>query len=98
MLLGGAALTRRYVERDLRELYEGRLFYGRDAFEGLSTLEALMGMKRSGEWDEDFGRVPTGRVLPERSGQARRPSSCHAAPPTSPPTTRSSRRRSSAAG
>ncbi len=70
VLLGGAALTRRYVERDLRELYQGRLFYGRDAFEGLSTLEALMGMKRSGEWDEDFGRVPTGRVLPERSGQA----------------------------
>jgi 5-methyltetrahydrofolate--homocysteine methyltransferase len=70
VLLGGAALTRRYVERDLRELYEGRLFYGRDAFEGLSTLDALMGMKRSGEWDPDFGRVPTGRELPERSADA----------------------------
>ena len=68
VLLGGAALTRRYVERDLRELYEGRLFYGRDAFEGLSTLDSLMGMKRTGEWDPDFGRVPTGRVLPERTG------------------------------
>ena len=67
VLLGGAALTRRYVERDLREIYEGRLFYGRDAFEGLSTLEALMGMKRTGEWDPDFGRVPTGRELPARS-------------------------------
>src|SRR4051794_1508579 len=67
VLLGGAALTRRYVERDLREVYEGRLFYGRDAFEGLSTLDTLMAMKRSGEWDPDFGRVPTGRVLPERS-------------------------------
>ena len=66
VLLGGAALTRRYVERDLREVYEGRLFYGRDAFEGLSTLDTLMAMKRSGEWDPDFGRVPTGRVLPER--------------------------------
>ena len=70
VLLGGAALTRRYVERDLREIYEGRLFYGRDAFEGLSTLDALMTMKRTGEWDPDFGRVPTGRVLPERSGDA----------------------------
>ncbi len=67
VLLGGAALTRRYVERDLREIYEGRLFYGRDAFEGLTTLEALMGMKRTGEWDPEFGRVPTGRVLPERT-------------------------------
>ena len=73
VLLGGAALTRRYVERDLREVYEGRLFYGRDAFEGLSTLDALMGMKRSGEWDPDFGRVPTGRELPERSARRRRP-------------------------
>ena len=64
VLLGGAALTRRYVERDLREVYEGRLFYGRDAFEGLSTLDSLMTMKRSGEWDPDFGTVPTGRELP----------------------------------
>ena len=58
VLLGGAALTRRYVERDLREIYEGRLFYGRDAFEGLSHARPLMGMKRSGEWDPEFGRVP----------------------------------------
>jgi 5-methyltetrahydrofolate--homocysteine methyltransferase len=70
VVLGGAALTRRYVERDLREVYEGRLFYGKDAFEGLSTLDALMTMKRSGEWDPDFGRVPAGRQLPERSGSA----------------------------
>jgi 5-methyltetrahydrofolate--homocysteine methyltransferase len=68
VLLGGAALTRRYVERDLREIYQGRLFYGRDAFEGLSTLENLMQMKRSGDWDPEFGTVPTGRVLPERVG------------------------------
>ena len=67
VLLGGAALTRRYVERDLRQIYEGRLFYGKDAFEGLSTLDRLMGMKRSGDWDPEFGTVPTGRELPERS-------------------------------
>jgi 5-methyltetrahydrofolate--homocysteine methyltransferase len=66
VLLGGAALTRRYVERDLREVYEGRVFYGKDAFEGLATLDSLMEMKRSGEWDPDFGRIPTGRQLPER--------------------------------
>ena len=34
VLLGGAALTRSYVERDLRQVYKGRLFYGKDAFEG----------------------------------------------------------------
>ena len=66
VLLGGAALTRSYVERDLREVYEGRLFYGRDAFEGLRTMERLMELKRTGDEDPDFGRAPTGRVLPER--------------------------------
>jgi len=68
VLLGGAALTRTYVEKDLREVYNGRVFYGRDAFEGLSTLDKLMEMKRSGSDDPDFGRVPSGRVLPARSG------------------------------
>ncbi len=68
VLLGGAALTRTYVEKDLREVYDGRVFYGRDAFEGLSTLDKLMEMKRSGSDDPDFGRVPSGRVLPARSG------------------------------
>ena len=41
VLLGGAALTRTYVERDLREVYDGRLFYGKDAFEGLRVLDQL---------------------------------------------------------
>ena len=64
VLLGGAALTRRYVERDLREVYEGRVFYGKDAFEGLRTMDRLMEIKRSGIDDPSFGRVPLGRVLP----------------------------------
>ena len=68
VLLGGAALTRSYVERDLRGIYQGRVFYGRDAFEGLRTMEKLMDLKRSGVEDTDFGRVPTGRVLPARRG------------------------------
>jgi 5-methyltetrahydrofolate--homocysteine methyltransferase len=67
VLLGGAALTRSYVERDLREVYDGRVFYGRDAFEGLHTMDRLMDMKRSNTDDPEFGRTPTGRVLPDRS-------------------------------
>ena len=66
VILGGAALTRSYVERDLREVYQGRVFYGRDAFEGLHTLDKLMDMKHSGTDDPDFGRTPTGRSLAER--------------------------------
>ena len=67
VLLGGAALTRTYVEKDLREVYQGRVFYGRDAFEGLNTLDKLMDMKRKGVDDPEFGRTPSGRVLPERT-------------------------------
>ena len=73
VLLGGAALTRSYVERDLREVYEGRVFYGRDAFEGLHTLDKLMEMKRSGNDDPEFGRIPTGRSLAERRGPKETP-------------------------
>lgn len=42
VVLGGAALTRRYVEDDLKSLYNGRLFYARDAFAGLHTMDRLM--------------------------------------------------------
>lgn len=58
VLLGGAALTRTYVERDLREVYQGRLFYGRDAFEGLNVMDRLGEIRRSGE-DDDYGMVPS---------------------------------------
>ncbi len=68
VLLGGAALTRSYVERDLREIYKGRLLYGRDAFEGLHAMERLMAIK-AGADDPDYGRVPTGRILPPRRGE-----------------------------
>ena len=70
VLLGGAALTRTYVERDLREVYEGRLFYGKDAFEGLRTMERLVELKRTGEDDPAFGREAGGRSLPPRAERA----------------------------
>jgi 5-methyltetrahydrofolate--homocysteine methyltransferase len=69
VLLGGAALTRSYVERDLREVYKGRVFYGKDAFEGLRTMEVLVDGKKTGHLDPDFGRAPGGRVLPPRKSQ-----------------------------
>jgi 5-methyltetrahydrofolate--homocysteine methyltransferase len=73
VLLGGAALTRTYVERDLRAVYEGKVFYGKDAFEGLHTLDRLVAGKRSGEVDEGFGREPGGRDLPPRRSQRELP-------------------------
>ena len=71
VLLGGAALTRTYVERDLRSEYNGRVFYGKDAFEGLRTMDQLMDLKRSGrlEADESFGIELGGRDLPPRRSE-----------------------------
>ncbi|MFH9662027.1 methionine synthase [Streptomyces sp. NPDC017248] len=46
VILGGAALTRAYVEQDLHEVYDGEVRYARDAFEGLRLMDALIGVKR----------------------------------------------------
>jgi 5-methyltetrahydrofolate--homocysteine methyltransferase len=63
VLLGGAALTRSYVEQDLRKVYDGRVFYGKDAFEGLSVLDTLMNIKKTGIDDPDFGRKLGTRLI-----------------------------------
>ncbi|HLH45913.1 MAG TPA: dihydropteroate synthase, partial [Acidimicrobiales bacterium] len=70
VILGGAALTRTYVERDLRSEYDGRLFYGKDAFEGLRTMDRLMELKRGEADDPSFGREPGGRPGVPRRGEA----------------------------
>jgi 5-methyltetrahydrofolate--homocysteine methyltransferase len=49
VVLGGAALTRRYVEDDLKSLYRGQLFYARDAFAGLHTMDKLVGIEGNGK-------------------------------------------------
>jgi len=41
VILGGAALTRRYVEEDCRKVYQGTLYYGQDAFDDLHIMEAI---------------------------------------------------------
>ena len=46
VLLGGAALTRSYVEQDLAALFDGEVRYARDAFEGLRLMDACMAVKR----------------------------------------------------
>jgi 5-methyltetrahydrofolate--homocysteine methyltransferase len=46
VILGGAALTRPYVEQDLAEVYEGEVRYARDAFEGLRLMDAVVAVKR----------------------------------------------------
>lgn len=53
VVLGGAALNRRYVDDDLKPLYKGQLFYARDAFAGLHTMDKLV----SGNGDEVIAKA-----------------------------------------
>ena len=60
ILLGGAALTRGYVETDLRECFAGRVWYGQDAFEGLRIMNALAA-----------GEPPPHAIEPRRAASTR---------------------------
>lgn len=63
VLLGGAALTERYVCEDLARLYQGKVYYGRDAFSALKIME---GIKRASEpLSEPRGGCPSSASIPE---------------------------------
>src|SRR5690349_14011260 len=54
VILGGAALNRRYVDADLIPLYQGKLFYARDAFDGLHAMDELTSIADGGSRIADF--------------------------------------------
>lgn len=56
VMLGGAALTRPYVEDDLTEVYDGDVYYSKDAFEALTVLDGIMAGLR-GEHTEESAEV-----------------------------------------
>jgi 5-methyltetrahydrofolate--homocysteine methyltransferase len=62
VILGGAALTRAYVDDDLAAVYEGEVRYARDAFEGLRLMDAIVAAKKAGQPD-------LAAALPERRGR-----------------------------
>ena len=66
VLLGGAALTRAYVEQDLAALFDGQVRYARDAFEGLRLMDAMMAVKRG----EPGARLPELRTRKVRARPA----------------------------
>ena len=71
VLLGGAALTRSYVEEDLAEIYQGQVRYARDAFEGLRLMDAIAKAKASPD-------LTVEQALPElRKRRVRRQPTAH---------------------
>jgi 5-methyltetrahydrofolate--homocysteine methyltransferase len=71
VVLGGAALTRGYVEDDLRSLFSGEVHYARDAFEGLSLMDRLMAARRGEGPVVDPQREATLAVRRERRARQR---------------------------
>ncbi len=68
VILGGAALTPRFVHGDCRAAYKGQVVYGRDAFADLRFMDALMEAKAADAWDDHQGflnGVPEGVGLAE---------------------------------
>jgi 5-methyltetrahydrofolate--homocysteine methyltransferase len=61
VILGGAALNRKYVENDLIPLYNGKLFYARDAFDGLHAMDLLTqgGTETQRRGDEERAKTAT---------------------------------------
>lgn len=55
VILGGAALTPRFVNKDCRSVYQGQVIYGRDAFTDLRFMDALVEAKKSNNWDNKQG-------------------------------------------
>ncbi len=42
IILGGAALTKNFVEKELKPLYKGEVFYAEDAFEGMQIIDKVL--------------------------------------------------------
>jgi len=66
VILGGAALTRSYVEQDLRSIYEGRVFYAQDAFEGLHLMDEISSGTMPAVEEMLDDEVPVQRVMSHR--------------------------------
>ncbi len=55
VILGGAALTPRFVNKDCSEVYNGKVIYGRDAFTDLRFMDAFVAARNEGRWDNQQG-------------------------------------------
>ncbi|MGB3531973.1 MAG: methionine synthase [Microcoleaceae cyanobacterium] len=55
VILGGAALTPKFVHQDCQNTYKGQVIYGKDAFSDLNFMEKLMPAKSTEKWDDFQG-------------------------------------------
>lgn len=57
VILGGAALTPKFVHEDCQKTYKGKVIYGKDAFADLHFMDKLMPAKKAGKWDDIQGFI-----------------------------------------
>ncbi|QNI67640.1 methionine synthase [Synechococcus sp. BMK-MC-1] len=57
VVLGGAALTPRFVNKDCSDVYNGKVIYGRDAFTDLRFMDAFVEARKDGSWDNLKGFI-----------------------------------------
>ncbi|MCA1590875.1 MAG: homocysteine S-methyltransferase family protein [Acidobacteria bacterium] len=69
VILGGAALNRRYVDSDLVPLYNGQVFYARDAFDGLHAMDRLTQKSQVRSPKSKVAAAGNGSVPPAAAGE-----------------------------
>ena len=79
VILGGAALTSKFVHQDCQNTYKGKVVYGKDAFSDLHFMDKLMPAKAAGKWDDLQGFLDE----VEGNGHAPAESGTHTAKPSS---------------
>ncbi|RCJ27067.1 methionine synthase [Nostoc minutum NIES-26] len=88
VILGGAALTPKFVSQDCQNTYKGKVVYGKDAFSDLHFMDKLMPAKVTGNWDDFQGflnelaedaesqnghKTPVGKDKPKKEKQSAEP-------------------------
>ena len=59
VILGGAALTPKFVNEDCSQIYKGKILYGKDAFTDLQFMNDYMDSKKNGNWSNENGFTNT---------------------------------------
>ncbi len=59
VILGGAALTPKFVNEDCSQIYKGKILYGKDAFTDLQFMNEYMDSKKKGNWSNENGFTNT---------------------------------------
>jgi 5-methyltetrahydrofolate--homocysteine methyltransferase len=70
VILGGAALTPKFVYEDCQKVYHGKVIYGKDAFSDLNFMDKLMPAKSAGQWDDRQGFLNEQDDLIGRNGHS----------------------------